>query len=105
MITNILDSIGLPYRETRFKKPPTGSYIVYHDAIEAGGADGFNAIKKHKVTLELFNPTTESSHLVQTILDANGVEWEKDFTEYEEQVQSEYSLYYFNFIEKRGAKL
>lgn len=106
MIKSILDTVEIPYRETRFIKPPKGAYVVYDDDYSAGGADGLNLIRRHSVTLQLFttDPGDQEQVVLEAALDAAGFEWEKDAAAWEDQAQRYQTNYYFDYVEKRRAK-
>lgn len=106
MIKTILDATEIPYKETRFIKPPSGAYVVYDDDYSTGGADGLNLVKRHSVTLQLFTNDrgTEEQAVIEAALDGAGFEWEKDAAAWEDQAQRYQTNYYFDFVEKRRAK-
>ena len=79
MLKEILDVTGLPYKESRFLKPPSASYVVYHDSIERRGGDNINLVSQHYITLELYEyeKDLEAEKALEDSLDAHGIEYEK----------------------------
>ena len=106
MIKSILDTVAIPYKETRFIKPPTCAYIVFDDDYSTGGADGLNLVRRHSVTFQLFTTDrgVKEQSVIEATLDAAGIEWEKDAAAWEDQAQRYQTNYYFDYVEKRRAK-
>lgn len=103
-ISVILDASGVPYRKTRYPKPPSGAYAVYMDDIETDGPDGLNMIYRHDATVELYSsapdPTSESK--IESALDAKGVRWTKQSPYWITEEQLYQVIYEFTIIQKGG---
>ena len=106
MINEILTATGLPFRKTRFTKPPKGTYAVYMDDVENDGPDGINAIRTHDYTVELYSPTPddEAEEKLESILDERGVRWSKQDRTWIQSEQLYQTVYDFQYIEKRRIK-
>lgn len=104
MVKEILDITGLPYKESRFLKPPNTSYVVYMDAIERRGGDGINLISQHDVTLELYEykPDPNAERLIETTLDALGIEYTKQSRFWIQGEQLYQVVYDFTYYQKGG---
>jgi len=104
MVKEILDVTGLPYRETRFLTPPDTSYVVYMDAIERRGGDGINLISQHDVTLELYEykPDPNAERLIETTLDALGIEYTIQPRVWIQSEQLYQVVYDFTYHQKGG---
>lgn len=104
MIKEIAKAAGLKLRETRHQKP-TGTYGVYMDAVEAGGADGVNCIRIHDYTLEIYAPSVSEADAIETrledVLDARGIPWTKQGRYWLDSEQKYQEIYEFTHIEKR----
>lgn len=104
MIKAITKAAGLEIRETRHQKPGD-TYGVYMDAVEAGGADGVNCIRRHDITLELYAPTAAKAEAAESaledVLDARGIPWTKQGRYWLKDEQKYQEIYEFTYIEKR----
>ena len=105
MIDAIAKAAGLKLRKTRHTKPPAGTYGVYMDAVEAGGADGVNCIRRHDYTLEVYSITADEAEkaesAVEDALDARGIPWTKQGRYWLQEEQRYQEVYEFTYIEKR----
>lgn len=102
MITEILTSTGLPFRETQFPREPAGDYIVYHDDVDADGPDGYNRIFTHNITVELYalGPNPEAEAAIEAGLNLLGFHWSKQSRVWVEGAQRYQTVYEFNYITK-----
>ena len=102
MIDIIMKATGIPYRETRFIKPPAETYAVYMDDVEADGPDGLNRIFIHDITVELYEPAPddEAEADMEAALDAQGLHWTKQARYWLREEQRYQVLYEFSYIEK-----
>lgn len=93
---------GKTFKETRFLKPPNGTYAVYMDSFTRRGADGLNLIKDHDYTIELYSPTPdpEAEAKIEDSLDTLGLEYDKADRYWIHEEQLYQVIYTFNFIEK-----
>jgi hypothetical protein len=93
---------GKTFRETRFLKPPKSTYAVYLDSFYSRGADGFNLIKDHSYTVELYSyaPDPEAEVKIEKALDDLGLAYEKEPRTWLNEEQLYQTIYFFNYIEK-----
>lgn len=105
MINAILTAAGLPYRRARFPKPPAGAYVVYTDDISTDGPDGLLWLRYHSLTVELFTAELDGpeEEAIEAAIGAQGLHWEKDGADWDDQSQRYQINYYFDYVEKRGA--
>lgn len=105
MVNRILTTAGLPYRKTRFPKPPAGTYAVYTDDISTDGPDGLNRIYTHDVTVEVYEPAPDDTieAAVEAAINAQGLPWTKQDRYWLQDSQRYQVIYEFSFIEKRRA--
>jgi hypothetical protein len=105
MINEIAKAAGLKLRRTRHTKPPSGTYGVYMDAVEAGGADGVNLLRRHDYTLEIYAATADeldaAGSAVEDALDERGIPWTKQGGYWLPEEQRYQEVYEFTHIEKR----
>ena len=104
MINEILKPTGLPYKESRFLKPPTKSYVVYNDSIDRRGGDNINLVSQHNITLELYEyeKDLEAEKAIEDSLDANGIEYEKQSRYWIAEEKIYQVVYDFTYIQKGG---
>lgn len=104
MVNTILDATGLPYKESRFLKPPTTTYAVFMDAIERRGGDNINLISLHDVTIELYEyyPDPEAEKKLEDQLDLLGIEYTKESRYWLQTEQLYQVVYNFSYYEKGG---
>lgn len=106
MVKQILTSAGFvkneTFRETRFVKPPKTTYAVYLDSYESRGADGYNLIKDHDYTIEMYAyaPDPDAERNIEASLDMYGIEYTKDDRYWLNEEQLYQTVYTFNFLEK-----
>ena len=106
MVKQILTGAGFvegkTFRETRFISPPKTTYAVFMDSFKRRGADGFNLIKSHNYTIELYSytPDPEAESRLEATLDTYGIEFSKDDRYWIEEEQLYQVVYTFDFIEK-----
>lgn len=103
MIKTILDAARVPFRESRFLKPPAGTYAVYMDDMEADGPDGMNRIFTHNITLELYEakPDDETEEAIEATLDAQGLHYTKQRRYWLQTEQRYQVIYEFSYIIKK----
>ena len=106
MVKQILTGAGFEegktFKETRFLAPPKTTYAIYLDSFTRRGADGFNLIKDHNYTIELYShtPDPEAEARIEATLDEYGIEYVKDDRYWINEEQLYQVVYTFNFIEK-----
>ena len=105
MINNIMTEFGLPYRETRFPKPPVGTYAVFFDEVTADGPDGMNLIFTHDIMVEVYEPKPdpEAEAALEAAISAAGLHYTKQSRYWLQDVQRYQVIYEFTYIEKRRA--
>lgn len=105
MVNRILTAAGVPYRKTRFPKPPAETYAVYTDDISTDGPDGLNRIYTHDVTVEVYEPAPDDAieAAIETAINAQGTPWTKQDRFWLQDPQRYQVVYEFSFIEKRRA--
>ena len=104
MVKEILDVTGLPYKESRFLKPPSTTYAIYMDAIDRRGGDSINLISQHDVTIELYEykPDPNAERLIETTLDALGIQYTKQPRYWIQDAQLYQVVYDFTYHQKGG---
>lgn len=106
MVKQVLTGAGFienkTFKETRFIKPPRTTYAVFMDSFTRRGADGFNLIKDHSYTIELYSytPDPEAEIRIETSLDNLGLEYDKDDRYWIQEEQLYQVVYTFDFTEK-----
>ena len=106
MVKQILTDAGFveneTFKETRFLKAPKSTYAVYMDSYERRGADSLNLIKDHDYTIELYSykADPEAEARIESVLDALGIEYEKQSRYWIHEEQLYQVVYSFNYIEK-----
>lgn len=104
MVNEILTATGIPYKETRFLKPPKKTYAVFNDSINRRGGDNVNLISQHDVSIELYEYTKdpEAEKKLERELDARGIEYDKASRYWIEAEQLYQVVYDFTYYEKGG---
>lgn len=102
MVNNILDTAGINYRETRFPRPPAGTYAVYMDDVSTDGPDGLNLIQTHDITIELYEPQPDgvAEAALEAAMDAAGARWTKQARYWLQAEQLYQVIYEFTYISK-----
>lgn len=102
LIESILTASGVAYRQTRWTRPPAGTYAIYMDDVDADGPDGYNRIFSHDITIELYEPTPDDASEVaieRAITDA-GLHWTKQARYWIQEEQVYQVIYEFTYYEK-----
>lgn len=102
MIKTILDAAGVPFRRSRFLKPPAGTYAVYMDDVDTDGPDGMNRIFNHDVTVEVYEakPDDKAEAAIEAALDAQGLHYTKQDRYWLQDEQRYQVIYEFSYIIK-----
>lgn len=110
MVKEILTGAGFvenkTFRETRFLKPPKSTYAVYMDSFKSGGGDSAALLKRHSITIEIYEyaPDPKTEILIETGLNEfyplMSGEWEKQNRYWIEAEQLYQVIYTFDYIEK-----
>ncbi len=104
MIADILAAAGVKARQSRFIKPPAGTYAIWTDDITTDGPDGMPpCIFQHSTTVELYAPKPDpaAEAALEAQMSARGLHWTKQDRYW---IQSEglyQTIYEFDYIEKR----
>lgn len=106
MVTKILKKAGVKFRQSRYMPPLPGTYAVYFDDREAGGADGINCLITHNITIEVYEskPDDATEAAIEAALDAYGLEWTSQARYWIREEQRYQVIYEFTYIEKRRIK-
>ena len=108
MVKTVLTAAGFvegeTFEDTQFIKPPHGTYAIFLDSFTRRGADGFNLIKEHNYTIELYSDwiDPEAESRIEAALDARGIEYEKSDRTWIQSEQYFTVVYTFTYIEKLG---
>lgn len=102
MIKTILDAAGVPFRRSRFLKPPAGTYAVYMDDVDTDGPDGMNRIFNHDVTVEVYEPKPDdkAEAAIEAALDAQGLHYTKQDRYWLQDEQRYQVIYEFSYTTK-----
>lgn len=102
MVKEILTAVGVPYKRTRFLKPPKDTYIVYLDDVLRRGADEKNLIKEHSITIEIYSEKIdqEVEEKIEKEFDNRVAEYQKQDWYYIKSEQLFQLIYEFSYIEK-----
>ena len=104
MVNKILEATGIPYKESRFLKPPKTTYVIFNDAISRRGGDNINLLSQHDITIELYEyeKDPEAEKKIEDQLDANGIEYEKQPRYWLQEEQLYQVVYDFTYYHKEG---
>lgn len=104
MVNKILEATGIPYKESRFLKPPKTTYAIFNDAIYRRGGDDINLLSQHDITIELYEyeKDPEAEKKIEDQLDANGIEYEKQPRYWLQEEQLYQVVYDFTYYQKEG---
>lgn len=104
MVNKILEATGIPYKETRFLTPPKTTYAIYNDTVNRRGGDNINLITQHDVSIELYSykKDPEAEKKIESLLDANGLEYDKQPRFWLQEEQLYQVVYDFTYTQKEG---
>lgn len=103
MVNEILTASGVQFRQSRFPKPPAGTYAVYMDDITATGPDHMPArIFTHDITVELYEATPDgvAEAAIEAAITAQGIPWTKQDRYWLQDVQRYQVIYEFSYTVK-----
>lgn len=102
MVNKILRAAGIKFRETRFLKPPEGTYAVFMDDVDTDGPDYQTRIFTHNITVELYapKPDPKAEEAIQAALSAEGLHYRKQARYWIQEEQLYQTIYEFSYIEK-----
>ena len=110
MVKEILTAAGVPFRQGRFPDPPTATYAIYFDNVEADGADwlptaiasGLPCVYHHDVTVEVYEskPDDAIESAIEAALTAQGFPWTKEDRYWLQNVQRYQVIYEFSYTDK-----
>lgn len=100
MVDNILTASGIAYRRGRFTGTKPDTYAVYMDDISTDGPDGLARVRRHDITVELYEdrPDDAAEAAMEAAIEAAGLQWTKQdryWLQTEQQYQVIYEFYYF----------
>lgn len=105
MVDKILKASGIPYRKTRFIKPPADTYAVYLDDVETDGPDGANRIYRHSASVELYAPSPaqadQAESKLEQALDDAGLQYTKQAQYWIAETQRYQTIYEFDYTVKK----
>lgn len=93
---------GIRHTETVWAMPPELPYAVYHDHIDRRGADLYNGITDHDITVELYarKPVPELEDQIGRRLDVLGIEYVRQEREWIDTEHFFMTVYDFTYTEK-----
>ena len=103
MVDEILTAAGVQHRETRYVKPPTGTYAVWMEDVDADGSDDAEAmVYTHAATIELYSSTPDapSEVAIEAAIEAKGLRWTKQARYWIQEEQLYQVIYEFNYYTK-----
>ena len=102
MIETILQAAGVPGWEGWTNSPPGGNYVLYFDDVTTDGPDGHTWIRRHDVTLELYEPVADPAveASMEAAISAQGLQWTKQARYWLKDAQLHQVIYEFTFFEK-----
>lgn len=103
MIKTILQAANVPGREGWYDIPPKGNYVLYYDDVTTDGPDGFPWIRRHDVTLELYEPIADPDveAALEAAISAQGLQWTKQARYWLKDLKRYQVIYEFTYFEKR----
>lgn len=103
MVNKILTAAGIPYRRGRLigQKAPTEA--IYLDDITTDGPDGLPWIRRHDITVELYEdrPDDAAERALEDAITAAGLQWTKQDRYWLQSEQMYQVIYEFTYMEKR----
>lgn len=103
MVNKILTAAGIPYRRGRLtgRKAPTEA--VYLDDITTDGPDGLPWIRRHDITVELYEdrPDDAAEKALENAITAASLQWTKQDRYWLQSEQMYQVIYEFTYKEKR----
>lgn len=102
MVKDILESIGIPYKKSVFRKPPKSTYAVYLDNQTRRGADNKNCITEHAITIEIYSSKIDKiiEDEIEQQFDERNIFYNKQDWFYIEKELLFQLIYEFDYIEK-----
>lgn len=102
MIKTILQAATVPGWEGWTNSPPAGNYVLYFDDVTTDGPDGFPWIRRHDVTLELYEPMADpaAEAALEAAITAQSLQWTKQARYWLKDLKRYQVIYEFTFIEK-----
>lgn len=102
MVNKILTAAGVKGRRGRFTGKTPDTWAVWMDDIVADGADDSPRIRRHSVTLELYEskPDDAAEAAIEAALTAEGLHYTKQDRYWLSDEQMYQIIYEFDYIEK-----
>lgn len=103
MINTILQAANVPGWEGWTNSPPSGNYVLWFDDVTTDGPDGFPWIRRHDVTLELYEPIADPAVevVLEAAISAQGLQWTKQARYWLKDLKRYQVIYEFTYTEKR----
>ena len=103
MVNKILKASGVQFKETRFLKPPKGTYAIYMDEVDADGPDYESRIFHHDITVELYSPDKpdpKAEAAIEAAIISAGLHYHKQARYWIREEQLYQTIYEFSYTEK-----
>lgn len=106
MTKALLTAAGIPAKESRFADPPSTTYAIFFDDIDAGGADYADLLHTHDITVELYSPTITAAKAAETALEQqlrdSGLSWTRQARYWLDDIRRYQTIYEYTTYEKRS---
>lgn len=104
-VDELLREAEIPGGETFFAEQPEETYAAWGDEISAEGSDYDNELRRHEITLELYElmdaPDPEAHQRLQDALDSYGLPWHKEPRMVELTLRLYFTTYTFEYVTRR----
>lgn len=99
------EGTGLKIKELRYLRPPPLPYILYEDSKTRRGADKFNNIIEHNITIELYAEKREKDieRKIINFLNSEGIEHD-EYPDWLNEEKLYCTSYEFTILEKERKK-
>lgn len=91
--------------ETFFPEQPVKTYAAWGDEIDASGSDIDNELRRHEVTIELYElmdvPDPDAHARLQAVMDRYGLPWHKEPRMVELTLRLYFTTYTFEYVTRR----
>ena len=103
MVNEILTAAGIKYRQGRLTGQKAPTEAVYLDDITTDGPDGLPRIRRHDITVELYEdrPDDAAEKALEDAISAAGLQWTKQdryWLQTEHMYQVIYEFFYFEKV-------
>ena len=102
MVNEILTAAGIKYRRGRLTGHKAATEAVYLDDITTDGPDGLPRIRRHDITVELYEdrPDDTAEKALEDAITAAGLQWTKQDRYWLQSEQMYQVIYEFFYYEK-----